>query len=106
MNEEIEFKGWAVGLDDLQMMVDMARKAGKDSLRFGVAGMTEGSQSEFIDPQAPGEYSYERFKLFIRGVAYAYATNAILLTTTLNPNATFDEFPPIPPEPIQDPGGG
>ncbi|HSG27252.1 MAG TPA: hypothetical protein VLA34_02140 [Candidatus Krumholzibacterium sp.] len=102
IQDEILFKGWGVDVEFLETLVAMCKKYGKEEVRIGVAGLSSVQATEFIDPAEPGSYDFERYKLFIRGVSFA--STGFILSTVLDPNATFDDFPPIPPEPIQDPG--
>ncbi len=102
IQDEILFKGWGVDIEFLESLIGLCRKYGKNELRIGVAGLSRVKATEFIDPEEPGSYDFDQYKLFIRGVSFA--SSGYLLSMTLDPDATFDDFPPIPPEPIEDPG--
>lgn len=102
--ETLMFKGWAIKIEDLESMIMLCKKAGKEELKFGVACIRDEEIEQFIDPQTEGDYSYEKYKFFVRGCSFT--STGPFLAASLVATAMFDEFPPIPPEPVQDPGGG
>ncbi len=102
--KDLLFKGWGIKLDQLETMIELCRKAKQEELQFGVACFDGGHIEEFIDPVEGAVYNYGKYKMFVRGCSFT--VNSQLLSFPILSGALFDEFPPIPPTPIKDPGGG
>lgn len=98
------FKGWSITLEQLETMIMLCRQAKKKELQFGVGCLDGKKVKEFIDPQDGGAYNYEKYNLFVKGCSFGM--KPCILSFPIVSDVLFDEFPPIPPEPIQDPGGG
>ncbi|MCU0640173.1 MAG: hypothetical protein MUF59_09945 [Candidatus Krumholzibacteria bacterium] len=101
---EILFKGWSITLEQLEAMIMLCRQAKKKELGFGVGCLDGKKVKEFIDPKRPGNYNYGKYKLYVKGCSFTMTVST--LSFPIVSDAIFDEFPPIPPEPIKDPGGG
>lgn len=102
--EKLLFKGWSITLEQLETMIMLCRQAKKRELQFGVGCLDGKKVKEFIDPKRPGSYKAGKYKLYVKGCSFTMTVST--LSFPVVSDVLFDEFPPIPPEPIKDPGGG
>lgn len=102
--EKLLFRGWSITLEQLETMIILCRQAKKKELAFGVGCIDGKKVKEFIAPKKGGAYRYNTYKLFVKGCSFKMTVST--LSFPIVSDVLFDEFPPIPPEPIKDPGGG